>query len=84
MCFSKPKAAKQVLPAQAVSAQPVAASASVKSAVKDTDKERGSGADLRSDVDTGTPTTPVDSIPNTGEVNLGSKRKRKGIVGLDL
>ncbi|QOE32154.1 hypothetical protein CPT_Paso_037 [Rhizobium phage Paso] len=83
---SKPKQQKQILPAQAVSAQPVTASANVKSAVKRTDKNRDSGADIRSDIDPGTGgvVDPVTSLPDTGIIALGAKKKRKGIVGLDL
>ena len=86
MCGSKPKQQAQVLPAQAVAVQPVFASASVKSAVKGTDKLRGSGADLRSDgINAGTGTGNSDvNLPSPGEVALGAKKKRKGIVGLDL
>lgn len=85
MCGSKKQPA-QVLPAQAVSAQPVSAAATVKTAIKDTDKERGSNPDLRSDGNIVDPTggSTTVNIPDAGEVKLGAKKKRKGVVGLDL
>lgn len=83
MCGSK-KQPKQVLPATPVSAQPVSAPATVKAAVKDTDKERGSNPDLRTDANKGNQTNPDTNLPNTGDVSLGAKKKRKGVVGLDL
>ncbi len=82
---SKPKQQKQIMPAQAVTAQPVSASANVKSAVKNKDKDRGSNADIRQDeTSVGEGGDPITSIPDTGIIALGAKKKRKGIVGLDL
>jgi len=83
MCGSK-KSSPQVIPAQAVAAQPVSAAATVKSAVKETDKERGSNPDLRTDANKGTQTNTDTNVPDTGDVSLGAKKKRKGVVGLDL
>lgn len=79
-------AAPQVLPAQSVSAQPVASGASVKTAVKGDDKDRSGEADLRSDVTAngGGKDDPTANIPTPGGVSLGAKKKRKKIVGLDL
>jgi hypothetical protein len=83
MCFNKQKTTPAaVLPAAATPvAQPVSSSANVRSAVKD--PKRDSNADLRSDV---TQDTPVTTVPtdNAGDVSLGAKKKRKGVVGLDL
>lgn len=85
MCGSK-KGGKAATPAQPVSAQPVAAATSVKTAIKETDKARGSNPDLRTDANTGVDIGgPTDiNLPSTGEVSLGAKKKRKGVVGLDL
>lgn len=79
----KPK--QPIMPAQAVTSQPVTASANIKSAVKTKDPNRDSNADVRQDIDPGAVgSDPVSSMPNTGIVALGAKKKRKGIVGLDL
>lgn len=83
MCGSKPK--PQPLPAQAVSAQPVSAPASIKTAIKETDKDRGSNPDLRSDgIGVITPGGSDVNLPVTGGVPLGANKKRKQVAGLDL
>ncbi|QIG67211.1 hypothetical protein [Rhizobium phage RHEph15] len=79
MCFNKQKSQPAVLPAATPVAQPVSASANVRSAVKD---NRDSNADLRSDATTNTPVTNAPA--NTGDISLGAKKKRKGVIGLDL
>lgn len=88
MCFkSKKSTSSQVLPAQAVSAQSVSSGSSVKTAVKQEDKDRRGEADLRSDVtaDTGgSDENTTANIPTPGGVALGAKKKRKKVVGLDL
>ena len=84
MCFkSKSQPAQQVLPAQAVTAQPVSAAATVKTSVKD--KDRGSDADIRSDsqgVGDKVVTGPTGDAG--GDIGLGAKKKRKTITGLEI
>jgi hypothetical protein len=82
MGFLKPKSQQQtqVLPSATPVAQPVSSSANVRTAVKD----RKSGADIRSDGVAVGGADPVTTVPAAGDISLGAKKKRKGVVGLDL